>query len=218
MSVTWRFKRIPSIHISVPDVGAVWVSEQDVLHVDAARGLSRSTWLDIARELAFAIGADPSHLAALRDILEAESEEEANDFLDRLSIPRLSEFVPVAPVEEAGHGADEVSDETGVEPRSEPHADETASEPEGNGEDAAPPEDGVRRIRWRVRARRRSRRAGRIARRHTGSRHADGGNGWRWRAWRHRRQPPTAKAHARRRASRVVEGHCQRPRARRRQR
>jgi hypothetical protein len=109
LSVTWRFAPDPRVSIEVPDVGAVWAREQDIVYVDGELGGMRL--VDIARELAFALDADPSHLAVLRDVLELETSEEADDYLDRLSIPRLTATVPMSTAELAGHGAGEEESE-----------------------------------------------------------------------------------------------------------
>jgi hypothetical protein len=109
LSVTWRFAPDPRVSIEVSDVGAVWAREQDIIYVDGELGGVR--FVDIARELAFALGADPSHLAVLREVLALETSEEADDYLDRLSIPRLTATVPMSTAELAGHGAGEEGSE-----------------------------------------------------------------------------------------------------------
>jgi hypothetical protein len=109
LSVTWRFAPDPRVSIEVSDVGAVWAREQDIVYVDGELGGVR--FVDIARELAFALGADPSHLAVLREMFDLETSEEADDYLDRLSIPRLTATVPMRTAELAGHGAGEEASE-----------------------------------------------------------------------------------------------------------
>ena len=109
LSVTWRFRPDPRISFEVSDVGAVWAREQNIVYVDGELGGMR--FVDIARELAFALDADPSHLAVLRDVLGLDTAEEADDYLDRLSIPRLTASVPMSAAEPSGHGADEEGSE-----------------------------------------------------------------------------------------------------------
>lgn len=118
LAVSWYFELDRSVRVEASDAGAVWSQQDGVLYVEPGE-----FGIDLAREFAFALDADPVKLALLEKVLGADDEDEADAILDRLSVPRLAHTLDIEESEAVGVGA---SDEDSC---SDGPADE-GSEPE----------------------------------------------------------------------------------------